>query len=253
MANTVEELEAQQRQAEQSAQQQVEDAAQQAAQEAQAQGATPDEVKAAVEKARKEEKDKLYPLIEELKNSIKELQDNARTEREEKDRIKAEAEAEKERRRQEKLSDSEKTIEAIKRLEEKLAEEREERRKSEDRWETHRRETSLQTYRDRVIQAAGDEIIPELVTGNTEAEIDRNAEIAKTRYAELAAQFKNEAGRTIREGMPSATGPGMEALEEEELRQQFNAVDQDKYMKDPAYRDQVKAQLENAYARSFGR
>lgn len=253
MPNTVEELQAQQQQAEKELETRVEEAAEQAAQEAAAQGASAEEVKAAVEKARKEEKDKLYPQITELKESIKEMQEYLRQEREEKEQIKADAEAEKERRRQEKLSDSEKTLEAIRKLEEKLTEEREERRKLDERWEAEKRKNGLEAYRQLAIQAAGNDIIPELVTGNTEEEIDNAVQIAKARYAELAEQFKTKAGTQVRQGMPQSSGPGMEALEEEELHQQLSAVDQDRYLKDEEYRVKIQNELANAYSRAAGR
>lgn len=253
MAQTVEELEAQRAAKEKELEVQVAAAGVEAKAEAEAKGATPEEVKAAVEKARQEEKDKLYPQLDALKESIKEIQQALRDEREEKEQIKRDAEAEKERQRLAKLSDSEKTLEAIRKLEEQLRASQERQIDLERRQTERERSEELRRYKEAQIKAAGDEIIPELVFGKSEAEIDRAVDNAKARYAELTERIKAETGVGVRSGMPRPTSPGTEALEEEELDERLTQVDQDKYLSDPVYRRQIQDELANAYERAAGR
>lgn len=247
MAQTPEELEREKQQLEE----QVDDAAAKAKQEAEAKGATPEEVTTAVEKARKEEKDKLYPQIEALKESMKEIQDVLRAEREEKEKIKREAEEKAEAQRLAKLSDTEKQLEAIKRIEEQLKEEREERKRLETQWREARTAQELDAYRETLLKAAGDEIIPELVRGNTKEEIDAALTIAKARYKEFAEKIKQTVGAQVKGNMPSAN-PDTAAFEEQELEEQLD-FDPIKYRNDPDYREKIKGQLERVYAKQSGR
>lgn len=232
----------------------IDEAAAAAGEEAAKKGASPDEVKDAVERARKEEKDKLYPQLTALKDSIKDIQETLRAEREEKERIKAEADAEKERRRQEKLSDSERTLEAIRKLEEKLELERQAREASDRRWQEAQQKQEVDKYRAQVIAAADGEIIEEIVSGSTVEEVDRTAQIAKARFAELAERFKNVQGNEVRRNLSrTSTNPDTAALEEQDINENLTAVDQDKYLKDPAYRQKIQQTLANEYARLAGR
>lgn len=234
------------------AEQQIETAGREAAAEASAQGASQEEVQEAVQKARKEEKDKLYPQIEALKAAMKEIQEAFRAEKEEKEALKREQEEKDEQRRQAKLSDTDKQLEAIKKIEEQLRLEREERQRAELKWETAQKKQEVARYREQVLKDAGDEIIPDLVSGDTVEEIDRTLNIAKARYAELAERFKSEAGGTTRRNMPRPTNPDMAALEEQEINDRL-ALDHDKYMADPAYREEIKSKLAQEYARLAGR
>lgn len=253
MAATAEERELQKQQQELAdAERQAEQAAAAAATEAEKQGLSDDEVNARVEKARQEEKDKLYPQIQELKAGIKELQDHIRAERDEKDRMKREAEEEAERRRVAKLSENEKQTELLKKLEEQLREQNDERERFRKELEQRDQKDRLTRYRESQIKLAGDEILPELVSGNSEEEIDRSIEIAKARYKELEDRFKQRSGAQVKNNLRT-TNPGTEALEEEELEKSLTDYDEDRYLKDPAYREQIKAELEGAYKRALGR
>lgn len=231
----------------------IEEAGAEAGAEATAAGATQAEVNKAVEKARKEEKDKLYPQLEALKDSIKEVQESLRQEREEKEALKREQADKEERARQAKLSDSEKQLEAIRNIEEQLRLEREERIRAEQKWEDAQKKNEVSRYREALLRDAGDEIIPDLVRGESVEEIDKTFAIAKARYEELAERFKATAGASTRGRMPRPTNPDTAALEEQELNEQLNAVDQDKYMQDPKYREKIKGELANAYAKAAGR
>lgn len=230
----------------------IDEVATAAGKEAQNKGLSPEEVQQRIQAARKEEKDKLYPQLEEVKNALKDVQQTLREEREEKERIKQQSEEEAERRRQAKLSDTEKTAEILRNIEEQLREERKAREASEARWETVERQRQLDTYKARALQAAGDEILVELVYGNNEAEIDASIERAKARYKEIADRLKAERSVSVRRGLTSSN-PDTAALEEQELSEQLTAVDQDKYLKDPVYRDKIKAELEREYAKAQGR
>lgn len=252
-AKSPEELKAELEAEQQAQKDKIEDAGTKAGEEAAKKGATPEEVAAAVEKARKEEKDKLYPQIEALKTGLKEVQDMLREEREEKARLKKEAEEEAERQRKAKLSESDRHTEALQRIEEQLKEEREARLRLEEDQRKRDREARLEQYRQTAIQAAGDEIIPDLVRGNTEAEIDAAVLIAKARYAEFAERFKQEAGDRTRRNMPRTTNPDTAALEEQELSEQLNAVDVERYRTDEKYQDQIKAEIARAYGQAAGR
>lgn len=214
--------------------------------------ASQEEINKLIEKARKEEKEKLYPQLNEVKDEVKSLQELLREEKEEKERVKQEAEAKAEKQRQAKLSDSEKTLEAIKSLEEQLKEERAARLESDKRAEEYRRGETIRQYRERAIQAVEGKLIPELVTGNTEKEIDESIELAKVRYEELLDELKEEVGDRVKHGM-STTNPDTEALEEEELEKSLSQVDQDKYLSDPEYREKIQNELQNAYEKASGR
>ena len=122
--------------------------------------------------ARKEEKDKLYPKIEELSKLVKEQQEYIREQKakQEEDEKKAAETAEK--RRLAKLSEEERELEARKKLEEQLREEREAREALEKRIADKERASQLEEYRKGALRAAGERIIPELVIGNSEEEID---------------------------------------------------------------------------------
>lgn len=231
---------------------QVTDAGEQAKKEAEAKGASQEEVQAAVEKARKEEKDKLYPQIDALKGSIKEIQEILKAEREEKEQIRREAEEKAEQKRLSNLSDAEKHTEALKRIEEQLKLEREERQKLERQWNDQRQAQELETYRQTLIKAAGDDILPELVTGNTKEEIDASFAIAKARHAEYVEKITKALGARVKSTMPRSANPDTAALEEQDLEEQLD-FDPVKYRNDPEYAERIKGQLERLYARQSGR
>lgn len=252
-SKTPEQLAQELAQEEANTQQQIDDAAAAAGQEAESKGLSPAEVRAAIEKARKEEKDKLYPQLEALKDSIKDIQETLRLEREEKEQIKKQAEEAAEKRRLDKLSEGDKMLEAVSRLEEKLEQERLAREKSERENEQYRVQQALEAHKALVIAEAGSEIIPELVGGSTIEEIDNSVNIAKARYAELVDSVKNAQGAAVRRGLSGPANPDNAALEEQDLNEQLTAVDQDKYLADPEYRDKIQRELAGAYAKAAGR
>lgn len=141
-----------------------------------------------IAKARKEEKEKLYPEITRLKE---ELEKKVARINElllaigEKDEIISQKDKEiKELKNNSKKSESQEVKELnikIAELENKLAEKD--------------REIStlkLASYRDKKIAEAGGELIPELVTGNSEEEIDLAVEKAKERYREIVSKIASQ-------------------------------------------------------------
>lgn len=250
---TKEQLEAEKQELEQKSKENEQKAAEAAKKEAEKQGLSEEEVQSRVEKARKEEKDKLYPKIEELTQTVKFLQDHVRKEQEEKEKIKKEADAQAEKERVAKLSADERQAEILNRLEEQLNREREERAKFKLELEQRDSRDRVKRYRERAIQDAGDEIIPELVIGESEAEIDTAIENAKAKYKEIIAKEKERQGQTVRDNL-SSTSPNTEALEEEELKERgLASIDQDRYLADPEYRKDIQNRLVSVVQQAQGR
>jgi len=138
-----------------------------------------------IAKARKEEKEKLYPEITKLKEDLEKKV--ARINElllaiGEKDEIIAQKDKEiKELKNNSKKSESQEVKDLkikITELENKLAEK-----------EKEINTIKLASYRDKKIAEAGGEIIPELVTGNSEEEIDLAVEKAKERYREIVSKI----------------------------------------------------------------
>jgi hypothetical protein len=193
--------------------QRVDEAGNQAGDAAKKEGLTEEEVNKRVEAARKEEKDKLYPQLQALNDSLKDVQATLAAERKEKDEAKKKADEEAEAKRVAKLSSDERQNEVLTRLEEQLREERLAREAFRKELEDRDKKEELRKYRDGLIQAANGEIIPELVIGSTKEEIDNAFERAKARYAEYVARAKEEVGRGVRRGMPGPTNPDTAAPE----------------------------------------
>lgn len=242
MADRVEEL----RQEEQELNKQVEQAAEEVAQEAKKEGLSDAEINERIQKARKEEKDKLYPQLEELRQAQKEMQDILRAEREEKEALKRAQEEKAEQQRVAKLSEAQRTQEILAKLEEQLKEEREARNKFKLELEERRREEELRVYKQRAIQAAGGEIIEGLVGGNSEAEIDASVARAKSEWKKIYEAAQQQANYRVRQGLSTAN-PDMEAHEEQELQRTLGQFDAERYMKDAEYREQVQAHAARLY------
>lgn len=241
--------------AEAAAAQQVDQVGEQAAESARQEGGSQEQINQAVQSARQQEKDKLYPMIQELKDSVKELQQANRDEREEKEEIKRKAEEEAENKRLSKLTEEQKQSEVLNRLEEQLKEVRAERQQFKTELDERERKQEINEYRKAALQAvsdSGDGIIPELVIGTNKAEIDAAIQTAKARFAEIEERLKQRQGDNVRRNMPSSTNPDTAAQEEQELQQLQNSVDRDRYLKDPQYAESIKQQLADAYTRAAG-
>ena len=184
-----------------------------------------------VEKARQQEKDKLYPQLDDLKSSVAELrQDRERRielEQEVEKRTAAEAEAA----RQAELTWQQRIEEQTAGIAAQLTTEREERKREQALFEKEREFSGLQTYRAEALAAAGDTVYPHLqenVVGNSREEIDAALTRAQTQTTEIVKDVREQLSAT-RQAMPgtSVTAPpvgpsdtqaGTRTFTEEELR-----------------------------------
>jgi hypothetical protein len=139
-------------------------------------------------KVRSQEKDKLYPQIENLKEELNSLR---KEKEEEAARRAAEAEAEAARIREEALSELDTKSYADARLaelQEQLERERQERERAFALLEREKTFADLQAYRQEVLEQERESIIPELVdliSGNTREEITTSVESLKERSARI--------------------------------------------------------------------
>lgn len=184
-------------------------------------------------KVRSQEKDKLYPVIEQLKEEVSSL----RKEKEEKAARKAEREAaevaEREAKQKAKLEDDLDAKELIKLKEaewqEQLERERQERERAFALLEQERAYTDLQNYRNQRLNEEQDSIIPELVdllTGSTREELDASLAGLKERSAKIleSAQQAMQATRRDMAGT-RATLPPSGPLETNSAQRQFTAAE----------------------------
>lgn len=153
-------------------------------------------------KVRSQEKEKLYPQIESLKEELSTI----KKEREEEAARKAEAEAaEAERLRQ--LAESELDVrDLLKKKEqewqEQLERERQERERAFALLEREKTYADLQAYRQQVVEAERENIIPELVdliSGNTQEEIAASVEGLKARSAKILESVQSATQNARRE------------------------------------------------------
>jgi hypothetical protein len=160
-----------------------------------------------LKKVREQEKSKLYPQIESLKEELSSLK-KLETERSvEQDRQRAEAEAAAKRKAEEEMDIrallQQKETEWEEKLQSrdaKLEEERNEREKAFALLERERSFAELTEYRSRRLEEERDNIIPELIdliTGNTPAEVEESIASLATRSARIieAAQSAMRAER----------------------------------------------------------
>ena len=184
-------------------------------------------------KVRSQEKDKLYPQIEELKNKLSVLEKD----KEEKAARKAAKAADEEAKKAEKdalrlkeESDAKDYAESgINELREQLERERQERERAFALLEQERKFAELQAYRQQAIETNRDNIIPQLVDyiqGNTPEEINASIEGLVSRSNSILESAQNAMQQQRRE-MPGArvTAPGVGPLETNSEPRQFTAAD----------------------------
>lgn len=184
-------------------------------------GLTEEDINKLIEKARKEEKDKLYGSIDDLKGNVKTLEDKIKADEEVKEKLKAEADAKAEKSRLKNLSIEEKLTEQLNTIEEQLHQSHERQDKLEREARESAEKQELEAYKAQILKDAGDEIITDLVRGNSKEEIDTNTAIAKSRFQEIFQAAKEKAEGKKREvggQMPGPTDPDPAPIEEEELR-----------------------------------
>lgn len=223
-----------------------------------------------LEKARKQEKDKLYGTIQSLQEKLEVLTEAQKADQEEKKKIREEAEAAAEKERLAKLSSEDKLAEQLSALATKLDREAKAREELETKLAEEREARALDSYRQKALAEAGDEVIPDLIQGQSKEEIDRNVAIAKARFQELfkaaTDKAKGEKGDQVKRDMPGPTDTSPAALEEAEIQKQLGAIDidQDRYFgnrkkgirPDSSYRAEVnkaRDELKEKLARTYGR
>jgi DNA repair exonuclease SbcCD ATPase subunit len=184
-------------------------------------------------RVRSQEKDKLYPQIENLKQEIEAL----KKEKAEKDARKAEQEAaeaaEAQAKERAKLEEDLNAKDLIKltadELREQLERERQERERAFALLERERSFAELQAYKQNLIETERDNIMPELldlVTGNTPEEVAASVEGLKARSARIleSAQSAMQNARKEMRGA-SVTAPSAGPLETNSENRQFTAAD----------------------------
>jgi DNA repair exonuclease SbcCD ATPase subunit len=207
-------------------------------------------------RVRSQEKDKLYPQIESLKEELNSL----RKEKEEEAARKA-AEAEAEAARLKEAQESELDAKSYaelktKELQEQLERERLERERAFALLEREKTYADLQAYRQQVIETERDNIIPQLVDfiqGNTREEIAARVEELKERSASIleSAQSAMQNARKEMKGTSITTppaGPLETNMEQRTLTaQEIAAMPMNEYAK---YRERIMS--ESARGKSRG-
>jgi hypothetical protein len=199
-----------------------------------------------VERARKEEKDKLYPQIEEQKRQLAELT----REREERLTAEAAAQAAAEEEARKKAEEEASAKDLLAQAQEQWQQQLEELRMERDQERAMREKeialSQLNEYRARRIAEEAQNIMPQFsdyIRGNTPEEIEAAIEVAKSKTAEVVSQV-NEAQQTRRReiGLPPTSGPPIDMAGIPDNTRTFSAEDirnmsMDEYMQ---YRDQLK-------------
>ena len=178
-------------------------------------------------KVRSQEKEKLYPQIESLKEELNSIR---KEKEEEAARKEAEAKALAEKAKEEALSELDAKSYADARLaelQEQLERERQERERALALLEREKTFADLQAYRQEVLEQERDNIIPELVdliSGNTREEIQSSVEGLKERSARILESAQS-AMQTARKEMTGtrATLPPAGPLETNSEQRQLTA------------------------------
>lgn len=199
------------------------------------------DIQAAVEKARQQEKDKLYGKVSSLETQVEEVnrreqerlaqEAQARQEAEEKAR-RAEEEnlsakellARKEQEWQQQLSSTQQT------LEQRLADLQAEREAERALLEKEKQFSALQSYRAQRLAEESETVAPqfhEFIQGNTQQDIDQAIELAKARSAEIAAQVQAamQASRQQQRGVGVSGYAPVGPMEVEGGQRQYSPAD----------------------------
>jgi len=208
-------------------------------------------------KVRSQEKDKLYPQIESLKEELNSLR---KEKEEEAARRNAEAQAEAERAKAEALSelDSKSYADArLSELQEQLERERQERERAFALLEREKTYADLQAYRQQVIEQERDNIIPQLVDfiqGNTREELAESVERLKERSASIleSAQTAMQNARKEMKGTSISAPPAGPLETNSEQRsltpQEIAAMSMNDYAK---YRDRLMSDAARGKSRGL--
>jgi len=156
-------------------------------------GMTMEEHEAALEKARREEKDKLYPVVDELKARLHALeQEKEEQERQAVEAAQAAAEEAK-RKAEEEMSVTERFEQYVSETERRFKEVEEARALERAMLEKERQLAALAQYRERRILEEAENIAPQLrdlVAGNSTEEIDQSIEMLKAKTESIQTEIQ---------------------------------------------------------------
>jgi hypothetical protein len=109
--------------------------------------------------------------------------------------------------------------------------------------ENEGRKKDLALYKEKALKEAGDDLILDLVGGETEQEIDESIERAKTRYSEIAEKLSTKTSKETTPEVPKPTSPshsgGVKKLTPEEIA----AMSPEEYAK---HRESLKKQVRHS-------
>jgi len=180
-----------------------------------------------LQKVREQEKSKLYPQIESLKEELNVLKQDRESRLEEEARLRAEAEAEAKRLAEEEMDVRELLSKKEQEFEARLEEERLEREKAFALLERERHFSELQTYRNSRLEQERDNIIPELIdliAGETPEEVENSIAGLKERSARILESAQQAMSSARREMAGSRiTSPASGPLDNNSDQKSFTA------------------------------
>lgn len=154
------------------------------------------EVQDFIAKIRKQEKDKLYTELGKKDKKIKDLEGEILLAKEQQEAIKEGT-----------LNEQDTLHSTVKELQDKM-------KNLED--EVKRKE--LELFKEKALKKAGDDLIIDLVGGDTEEEITNSIELAKTRYQEIVEKAKaKKEGKPVPKATNPAQAPSIKSLTPEEI------------------------------------
>lgn len=159
-----------------------------------------------IAKARREEKDKLYPELQTMKDQLAQLQKERDEKLAQEREAREAAEAALESKRQEELTLAERLEEQKREFETRFQSLQQEREQERQVLEMERRFQSLQAFKARRLQEEAEFIVPELVdlaAGNSEEEIEASIAGLKERSSRIIEQMQ-AAAQQARAGMRGA-------------------------------------------------
>jgi len=178
-------------------------------------------------KVREQEKSKLYPQIESLKEELNSLKQDRESRLEEEARLRAEAEAEAKRRAEEEMDVRELLTAKEQEWAERLETERQERETAFALLDRERQFNEIQNYRSARLEEERDNIIPELldlISGNTAEEIEESIAGLKGRSSRILESAQQAMSSARREMTGSrVTSPPSGPLDTNSEQQTFTA------------------------------
>lgn len=141
-----------------------------------------------LQKVREQEKNKLYPKIEDLKTNLSKAEQKAK---DLESRLTS-LETEKQKLEDSKLSDTEKTQRDIAVLTNKIEEITRQHSDSVSKLQEDVRKSALEAYRVKAISAAGPGIIPSMINGDNKEAIDAAIEMSKSEFQRIRETVRTE-------------------------------------------------------------